>query len=312
MTDAARLRPLVGDLRHIASARTVVFQDGPERGLEAILVAAGPLALTVLAGRAMDIGTVTWKGTPIGWTGPSGFAASSQLSARSDAGYGFERGLSGFLMTGGLTHIRQPANGEPLHGRLPFTPARITSLGEDWNAGVVFCEGETRQIRHRHECLVLRRRIEVRMSDGRLAIVDRVTNEGLEPVSPELLYHFNLGYPAIGPGTSVSLNGETVLPPVDMPDALVPSPAILSASGVGDAVALVDTPAGEDGFSTRFEFDTATLPCLQLWRDLRPRVGIFSVEPCTSAPGDRSAPLAAGETRRYSVAVTFENAIVGL
>lgn len=302
MTESRTPRDLLGDRRHLASVRRVVFADGPERGLEAVMMSAGPLALTVLAGRAMDIGSLTWQGVPIGWTGPSGYVSAAHLDAESDGGRGFDRGLSGFLMTCGLTHIRQPADGEPLHGRLPFTPARVLACGEDWVGECLYCEGEVRQVRYGHESLVLRRRIEVPLSGAELRITDTVTNDGGAPVSPELLYHFNLGYPAIGPGTLVALDAHEVVPPVRMPDPGDPAPSLCIAGG---AALTVHTPRPTGPFDITFRADTGTLPALQFWRDLRPGVGLFCVEPCTSRPEGHSPELAPGEHRTCHVAVSF-------
>mgnify|MGYP000515870684 CR=1 FL=1 len=78
----------------------MVFADGPERGLEAVIMSAGPLALTVLAGRAMDIGSLTWQGVPIGWTGPSGYVSAAYLDAESDGGRGFDSESLGVNMAG--------------------------------------------------------------------------------------------------------------------------------------------------------------------------------------------------------------------
>ncbi len=302
MSESRAIRDLIGDRRHLASVRRVVFADGPERGLEAVMMSAGPLALTVLAGRAMDIGSLTWQGVPIGWTGPSGYVSAAHLDAESDKGRGFNRGISGFLMTCGLTHIRQPADGEPLHGRLPFTPARVLACSEDWVGDCLFCEGEVRQVRYGHESLVMRRRIEVPLSGAELRITDTVTNEGEAPVSPELLYHFNLGYPAIGPGTLVALDSHEVVAPLTMPDPGDPAPSFCIAGGT---VLTVRTPRHTSWFEMAFRAATGTLPGLQFWRDLRPGVGLFCVEPCTSSPGSHSPELARGEHRTCHLVVSF-------
>ena len=40
-------------------------------------------------------------------------------------------------------------------------------------------------------------------------------------------------------------------------------------------------------FEVSFTYSANSLPFLQLWRDLRPRVGVVSIEPCTAArPAD--------------------------
>ncbi len=55
-------------------------------------------------------------------------------------------------------------------------------------------------------------------------------------------------------------------------------------------------------------FDPATLPFLQLWHDLRPRVAVLSVEPCSTALGERPPPLAPGERRAYALDIALGDA----
>jgi hypothetical protein len=147
--NARDLRPIVGDLRQLASVRRVVFDDGAERGVRALLFSAGAgLDFSVLTDRSMDIGLVSWQGIPMSWQSPAGFAAPTLIDLEGDGGVGFNRGFSGFLITCGLNHIRFAANGEPQHGRLPFTPASVKAYGESWDADapVLYCEGEIRQV----------------------------------------------------------------------------------------------------------------------------------------------------------------------
>ena len=98
-------------------------------------------------------------------------------------------------MTGGFEHIRQPKDGHPLHGSLPFTPATLTASGEA--DGVLFCEGEVRQPGFR-----LRRRIEAPIGGNSLAITDTVENLAATPQHQASLYHFNIGQPALPTGQS--------------------------------------------------------------------------------------------------------------
>ena len=56
-----------------------------------------------------------------------------------------------------------PPSGHPLHGRFPFTPARLTAYGEDWDRPVTGCsiaKVRSSSPRHGGEAIRLRRRIE--------------------------------------------------------------------------------------------------------------------------------------------------------
>ena len=309
------LAPLVGDLRQVASVRRIVLDDGPETGVRALAFSTGGgLDFWVLSDRSLDIGPLWWKGTQLAWQAPAGFRSPALTDLDSEEGRGFSRSLSGFLVTCGLDHTRQPAGGNPLHGRLPYTPARVTAYGEDWRAPVpvLYVEGEVTQARLGGEALRLHRRIEAPIGGATLIIRDRVENLGAVAWPQAMLYHFNLGYPAVGPQTMVTFNGRPVMGPMDLPAGEPLKTAMsLPAANTGRAQAVVTTPfpAGRK-LTTSIEFDPGTLPFLQLWHDLRPHSGIFAVEPCTSARAEegRSAaerPLEPGEMRHYDIDIAL-------
>jgi hypothetical protein len=302
---APELRPRVGDLRQAASVRRIMLDDGAERGVRALAFSTGGgLDFWALADRSLDIGPLWWKGMPLAWQSPAGFRSPTLHDAEGDGGQGFGRSFSGFLVTGGLDHIRQPANGQPLHGRLPYTPARVTAYGEDWRRGTLFCEGEVTQARNGAEALRLTRRIEAAIGGASLTILDTVENLGPRRWPQASLYHFNLGYPALADGTIVEAGGATLLGPLKVPD-----PAMASASTCqrGDGACTVTTPGA---LAVRFSWSGATLPYLQLWHDLAPGVCVLSLEPCTSdkrgggLSGEEEI-LASGETRQYRIEVSF-------
>ncbi len=177
------LAPLVGDLRQVASVRRIVLDDGPETGVRALAFSTGGgLDFWVLSDRSLDIGPLWWKGTQLAWQAPAGFRSAALTDLDSEDGRGFSRSLSGFLVTCGLDHTRQPAAGHPLHGRLPYTPARVTAYGEDWRAAVpvLYVEGEVTQARLGGEVLRLHRRIEAPIGGATFTIRDPVENLGAD------------------------------------------------------------------------------------------------------------------------------------
>lgn len=308
------LAALVGDLRQVASVRRIVLDDGPEAGVRALAFSTGGgLDFWVLSDRSLDIGPLWWRGTQLAWQAPGGFRSPALTDLEGDGGRGFNRSFSGFLVTCGLDHTRQPVGGQPLHGRLPFTPARVTAYGEDWHAPVpvLYVEGEVTQARLGGEALRLHRRIEAPIGGATLTIRDTVENLGAAAWPQATLYHFNLGYPAIGHGTTVTLNGRSAMGPLDFPAATPIETALsMPANGADRASVKVATPFGDGrGLTVAFAFDTETLPFLQLWHDLRPRSAVFAVEPCTSARGGEgngaAAPLGPGEARRFDLTIAI-------
>lgn len=303
------LHSLVGDLRQVASVRRVVLVEGTEAGVEALVFSTGGgLDFWVAPGRMLDIAVLSWRGSQIAWQSPAGMRPVDVSEGGLRA---FERGFGGFLNTCGFDHIRQPANGLPLHGTAPFTPARLMAYGENWERDepVLYCQGEVDCWRHGCPGYLLRRRIEAPIGGATIRIRDMVEVIGHEPAAVLALYHFNLGYPMIRGGTEVLFDGKCVVGPLTPPETNVQKPTLHRASA-GWSVCHVVSPDG--GPVVGFRWCTDTLRWLQLWRDLRPRHGVLSIEPCSigcladgaNAP---SPPINAGETRSFAIDIAFES-----
>jgi hypothetical protein len=308
---ADALRDRVGDLRQIASARQIVLGDGDEQGVRALAFSTGGgLDFWALPDHSLDIGPLWWRGRQIAWQAPTGFGHPGRRRGDAEAARGFD--LSGFLVTCGLEHIRQPTDGHPLHGRLPFTPARVTGHGGDWQraAPVLFCEGEMEQRHPGGEHFRLKRRIETPVGGCHLVISDTVENLAATPQRQASLYHFNIGFPLLTDGTVVEHAGRRLLGPLSVPDVAASREAASWPVDAGQAECTVRTIRSADGGpSVTFAWSAGTLPHLQLWHDLRPGRCVLGVEPCTSPrlEGGRSgqeAMLEPGEVRRYEIRIS--------
>jgi Domain of unknown function (DUF4432) len=306
-TDRAALRPLVGDLRQLASVRRIVLDDGAERGVRALAFSpGGGLDFWVLSDRPMDIGPLWFQGMQLGWQAPTGFTSAALLNRLDDGGRGVERLFSGLLMTCGLEHLRQPEGGV-LHGHLPMTPANVTAYGEDWDAcdnqdrpePVLFCEGEITQARVNGEALRLHRRIEALIGTAKLRIVDRVENLGPAPQPFGLMHHVNFGFPLVCDGTRLALDGETLLALDPQPSA---PPLTCREVQPGWRRCTIDAPLADRRLTVTLGFDGEVQGFLQLWHNLAAGTRVIAMEPCTSgrmADGRMSADpvLEAGESR---------------
>ena len=106
---ARELRAKVGDLRQFASVRRITLDDGVERGVRALAFSSGGgLDFWALSDRSLDIGPLWWKGMPVAWQSMAGFRSPALHDPEEDGGRGYSRTNSGFLVTCGLDHIRQP------------------------------------------------------------------------------------------------------------------------------------------------------------------------------------------------------------
>lgn len=287
-----------------AGIRRVVFgEDGGGCGVEALIFdTGGGLEFGVLIDRSLDIGPLSWRGEAIGWRSPSGFRHPAGHDPHADEGRGFDRLFSGFLVTCGLEHIRQPACGHPLHGSLPFTPGTLTACGvaDQTGTSTLFCEGEVVQHGFR-----LRRRIEAPIDGNSLAIFDAVENLTATSRRQASLYHFNIGRPALSDGTIVRQGMLPRLGPLMVSDAEASLDSASYPVGEAGAECTVEMPR----LALKFEWNSNTLPHLQLWGDLTPGRCVLSVEPCTSErlPGGRGGEeplLSAGGHRQYALSVS--------
>ncbi|BCH35634.1 DUF4432 domain-containing protein [Mesorhizobium sp. L-8-10] len=299
----ARLRRLVGDLRQVGSVRRVVMADGLEAGVEALVFSTGGgLDFWVTAGRMLDIATLSWRGVQLGWQSPAGFRLPPE---GIDPERRFNAGFGGFLNTCGFDHIRQPAGGHSLHGSAPFTPARLTGHGEDWDAEepVLFCEGEIVAWAYGAGGYRLRRRIEAPIGGRTIRLRDTVDVVGAEALAVLALYHFNLGFPAIDETTRLFLDGRRIAGPLELPSPGAPGPSVLHEAR-GEWASCCVT----GGEIIEFRWRTDALPWLQLWQDLRPGCGVLSVEPCSAGrrsdgSNEVTPLLAPGEKRSFAIDV---------
>ena len=316
-----RLTELTGDRRQLASVRRITLDDGPAKGMRAMAFSTGGgLDFWVLVDGTMDIGPLWFQGMPVSWQHPGGIVAPQLHDPQGDGGTGIARAMSGFLVTCGLDNVRQPQAGMPLHGSLPLTPARVTSYGEDWNATtpLLFAEGEIVNAHLDRHCFCLTRRIEAPIGGTTLRVIDTVENIGPGPAAFRILYHTNFGFPAVGEGTRVSLNGTELLnhePPLEGRRAAETPIACHDATKVPQFRVVLERPTSGPwrGLEVTVEGDRTALPFVQLWSDTRPRRNIVAIEPVncdrnsdgTSGPG---MDLASGEnwtsTLTYSFAVS--------
>lgn len=310
---ALQIKPRTGSPQQLASVRPITLNDGPSLGLRALAFSTGGgLDFWVLSDRCMDIGPLWLHGFPMAWVHPSGFPSPALHNAYSDGLSGIERTLSGFMVTCGLDNVRQPADGTPLHGTLPLTPARITGFGEQWDADVplIFAEGEIVTAHLNRPSFKIRRRIEAPIGGRTLSVQDTIENIGPEAAEMRILYHTNLGFPLVQDGLTVQLTpGQSPILNIDSyadthktPPAECHKMTAEMAAGV-----LVLSPASTYAPEVRLNIDSdiETLPYTQIWSDQRPGRGILAIEPSncrrnadgTSGAGVTIEPFASVSTR---------------
>jgi hypothetical protein len=315
----AELRRRYPSLDAYAGARLVTLGDGGERGVRVIeLRSGGGLDLEVVVDRGFDLGRVAINGVTISWHAPHGLRAPWLGDAHADRGQGYLRQASGFLVTCGFDHIRQPQtdaadvsplhpNREvdyPLHGAGAGQPARLIGYGldETGDEPCLWAEGEIVQSMTFHGALRLVRRISVPLGGTRVSISDRVTNIGPFASPHMLLYHFNLGHPLAAAGTAITTSDATLTwrSAEHEPLAPFPAPSDLHNADISVFAMRAGEPArcrvaAPNGPAVDFAFAADALPFLQLLRMGGAGLYGIAVEPCTSGVRTRQDARAAGQ-----------------
>jgi hypothetical protein len=343
--DRAALARLAGDSSALGGVRSVVLEDGAERGIRALEFRTGSgLAFDVLVDRAMDIGPAEYAGRSFGWRSATGFRHPGLHEYRDEDGLSWLRSFSGLVVSAGLDHTLFTADVDAsqyhypfratawngLHGRVANTPARLTGYGEDWRSAdrcVLWAEGEVRQAAVFGEHLRLRRRIEADLGGNSIRLTDTVTNHGFDQTPHMFLYHINLGWPLVDEGTrfvapisrirfatdavrAQRVSYQTVPPPL---------PGFVEQVYVHDLVAdaqgrLAAAVVNERlSLAFQLEWNAREFPFFFEWLHLREGAYAVGLEPSThDVAGDNAARengtmiwLAPGESRTYHTTFTI-------
>lgn len=323
------LESLVGNMNQVAGITLGELADGRARGVRTAEVRTGSgFSFTVLLDRAMDIGRADFRGKSLCWRSIN---TDAHPSYYEEPGLGWLRTFGGGLLTTcGLMTYGGPSTdaGEALglHGRISATPAERISISEEWvgNDYVIGLSGEMTEGRLFGACLRLRRTIITALGYKFVTIRDEVTNVGPRASPLMLLYHCNLGFPALAPESRVLTPSLTVQP--NTPDAeqgkrdfdkadgptrgyaeKVYEHALASRRG-RTAVALVNDALG---FGVYERFRTDQLPVFNQWKMMGESEYVMGMEPGTNGVKGRATErklrrltlLRPGQTREFEIEI---------
>ena len=200
----------VGDVSQVGGLRQWGVHDGVGAGATVIEVDTGELRFQLLPSRGLDIGPAWYQGRSLAWLSPAGFHHPSMCEEKGSTGWLRAFG-GGLLTTCGLSNVGEPCTDEGieygLHGQASSTPAFQISAWAEWIADdyVMTVRGITREAALFGPKLEKRRTITAQLGQRHFRVVDEVQNIGSEPTPIMLLYHINLGWPLIGPGTRLNI-----------------------------------------------------------------------------------------------------------
>lgn len=328
------LREATGHMNQLAGIRPVTYSDGRSAGLKAFQVWTGTgLAFDVLSDRCLDIGPCFFGGKSLSWQSSGGFAHPSYYEPE---GMRWLRTFGGGLfITAGLDHFASPTvdNGEEfgLHGRAANLPAEQVNYRCAWDGDDYRLEisGQVRQARLYGENLLLKRRISTQLGSNAIQIEDEVINEAWNRQPHMIMYHFNLGFPLVGPDTELSFPKKKVTPRSELAAQHLDEHTRLASPTRGwtEHVFIMDAQAGPDGYATAtianrgiglaasLRFRADTLPYLVQWKQLGQGDYALGVEP-TNSPAMEGrvdarekgvlVELEPGESRTYSLTFSVD------
>ena len=332
------LEQRTGDLQQIGGIRLVELADGKERGVRAALVRTGSgLAFTVLLDRGMDISHAEWSGKPMNWRSMTEDAHPSFFEPE---GLGWVRTFyGGLVVTCGLSWAGAPCHDPDagparlgardlgLHGRISHTPAKNVWADGAWDGDEyrMWVRGRCQEGLVFGENLVLEREISTTLGSNSLTIRDRVENAGYDRVEHMLLYHVNIGFPAVDEGSELLAPSRRITPRDAAAEEGQERAALLDAPipGYHEKAYFHDLGTAPDGstgtavvnrrlgFGVFLRFNKNELPFYTQWKMMGQGNYVLGREPANCLPLGRVAEREAGrlqyleprETREYTLEV---------
>jgi hypothetical protein len=328
---------LIGDPQQIAGITRSRLTEGKGTGVEILQVnTGGGLQFTVLPGRGMDIAGAYFRGNALGFLSPTGITSPAYYE---EPGLGWLWGFyGGLLTTCGITNAGAPSvdQGQPfgLHGRYSNAAAEDVSVEQKWHGDeyMLSVRGKVREAQAMGENLILTRTITTHLGAKGFTLEDHIENRDFEEQPLMMLYHFNFGFPLLGPKAWVIgpirktvARDEEARKDRGVEEALeVPEPIQgyqekvffhnLAADKQGDTfIALLNRDIGDGtplGMVQRFNIKE--LPQLTQWKMPRRGYYVLGLEPGTITPIGRgplresgNLPMLAGQSE-YRIRIRFE------
>ena len=323
------LESLLGNMNQAAGITLGELTDGRARGVRTAEFRTGSgFSFTVLLDRAMDIGRADFCGKSLCWRSVN---TDVHPAYYEEPGLGWLRTFGGGLLTTcGLMTCGGPSTdaGEAfgLHGRISTTPAERISVSEEWvgNDYVMAISGEVTDGRTFFPCLRKRRTIVTALGSKSFVLRDEVTNIGPRPSPLMILYHCNLGFPALAPESRVLTPSLTVHPNTpdaeqgkrDFGKAAPPTRGYaekvyehkLASRRGRTVVALVNDALG---FGVYERFRTDQLPLFSQWKMMGESEYVMGMEPGTNGVFGRATErergrvmqLRPGQKREFEIEI---------
>jgi Domain of unknown function (DUF4432) len=341
----AELLQRVGDISQVARVKPYRLIEGFEDGVLAIDVTTGSgLDFTVLPSRGLDISCASYNGRSMAWRSATTDTHPAYFDHEGENGRGWLRGFYGGLVVScGMAYAGANGtdNGQEygLHGRVSNLPATNVSwdgcwIGDDY---VLTVRGKLREATVFGENVQLTRTITAKLGERKFTLVDEVENMGYKVTEHMMLYHINIGFPAvnddariISPTIQAEPRDEDAVLGYDRYTKMQPPQAgfreqvyfhtlARSADGtVTTAIASESTETAEGaepGFGVYCKYNPEQLPRFIEWKMMDAGTYVVGMEPANCLVMGRAAErergtlqtLQPGEVRRYELEIGVLN-----
>jgi hypothetical protein len=242
------------------------------------------------------------------------------------------------LTTCGITYSGAPDvdEGKPLglHGRVSNAGAENLCISQEWvkDDYVITLQGTMRESSAMGEHMAMTRRLETRLGWKGFRLLDTIENRGFEPQPLMMLYHFNFGFPLLGPNAHIvgpilgtEARDEEARKDRGVEECLSfprPQPGYLEkvffhrfASDSKDRtfIALLNRDTGDGTpLGVVIRFCGKELPTLTEWKMVRQGFYVLGLEPGTALPLGRGnvrekgeLPLLEGQ-EQYPISIELE------
>jgi hypothetical protein len=211
------IRKYIGDMSQVAGIKSYKYLDGKSNGVRAVDFWTGTgLSFTVLLDRCMDIPQASHNGRSLCWRSS---AKEVHPFLYDSQGFGWVKGFfGGLLTTCGLTYLGAPCIDQGislgLHGNISYIPAEDIKICQEWQGSeyVLSVAGTVRQVSVFGECLILTRKITAWFDKSEILIEDKVDNVSFKGSPFMILYHINIGFPLLSPGSRFISQSRKITP----------------------------------------------------------------------------------------------------
>lgn len=258
--------------------RRYTLCDGKENGLRVVELNNGTVRVMLNESKGLDVMQIWNKGVNMSFVSKNGFTARELPFLNR-----FEGGM---LYTCGLDSIGDRDGFEP-HGKFHNTPACVTQINQE--ELTVTAEIESTALFG--EDLVMKRRISLSKTGGKLMLEDTLVNRGTKTENYCLLYHINFGYPMLDEGVEIVADLTDVTPRTPISSEKIGEREKFIApidneeercyflKNQGDSVSVINSKLG---VKAKVSYSKDTLPCLIQWNSPASKDYALGIEPATS------------------------------